>query len=72
MSQRTLTVTLEGVSAECLACRWTATSRNAQAIAAKHHDATSHAVRVTKHETLVYGDASAPAAGQTSLIGGEA
>jgi hypothetical protein len=65
---RRASVTLEDVQAECLACRWTATSRNAQAIAAKHHDATGHAVRVSKSETVVYGDASAPAAGQTSLI----
>lgn len=48
------------VQAACDVChghyQWTWTSKNAQAIAAKHHDKTGHTVRVDVEMTIVYGN----------------
>ena len=40
--------------AECHDCSWSADGRNGLAIAAKHHDKTSHTVFVDILRTVVY------------------
>jgi hypothetical protein len=59
---------LSGVAADCLACGWESTARNAHGNAARHHDATGHPVRVDVTRTTTYGDPSAGAPGQENLM----
>ncbi|MCK9249986.1 MAG: hypothetical protein M0P31_13565 [Solirubrobacteraceae bacterium] len=53
--------------AACGRCPWTATTANALAIAALHHDRTGHPVHVDLHRRVTYGDSAADAPGQESL-----
>jgi hypothetical protein len=59
---------LADVRADCLACGWESTARNAHGNAARHHDATGHAVRVDVTRTTTYGDPDAQLPGQESLM----
>lgn len=52
---------------ECHGCDWTASTANAMGLAARHHDATGHAVRIETNRVVIYGDPRAPAPGQEAL-----
>ncbi|MBF6618807.1 MAG: hypothetical protein ITG02_01070 [Patulibacter sp.] len=69
MTARRLTASsLDSVEAQCQGCTWTARSRNAQGIAAQHHDRTGHPVRVVTTRAVTYGDITAAPHGQESLL----
>ena len=42
------------VRAECLTCGWTCTAKNAQGLAAQHHDRTQHRVTVEINQNITY------------------
>jgi hypothetical protein len=58
---------LAEVTAECQRCAWTSNARNAHGNAARHHDATGHAVRVDTVRVTIYGNPDAPIEGQQEL-----
>lgn len=66
MKRRTFT-TVGGVLARCLGCQWESRAKNAQANAARHHDAKGHTVEVSTELHVTYGDPHAQIPGQTSL-----
>lgn len=43
------------IKAECQRCTWTADAKNAQALAAQHHDQKGHRVEVVTTTKLIYG-----------------
>lgn len=45
--------------AECQRCAWKVDGKNAQALAAQHHDKHRHPVRVTTTMEIVYGVSAA-------------
>jgi hypothetical protein len=56
------------VSAACRGCDFHTVAANAQANAARHHDATGHTVDFNLELTVVYGDDVPPVpAGQTAF-----
>ena len=61
---RPTTSKLADVVADCCTCTWRSSAANALATAARHHDATGHAVIVDLTRTITYGDPSAAPAGQ--------
>jgi hypothetical protein len=46
---------LLSIYGSCDECDWTSTRRNAQGVAALHHDRTGHRVRVRQTRMVVYG-----------------
>jgi hypothetical protein len=54
--------------AECLRCTWKTTAANGLGNAARHHDATGHAVRTEVTRLIVYGDPAAVPEGQAELF----
>lgn len=66
MTRQTTTATTR-LNAACLQCAWATTANNGLGNAARHHDATGHAVRVEIDRVIVYGDPAAPMPGQTTL-----
>lgn len=67
MSRQTASGLL-GCRAECRACAWSSTARNAIGNAARHHDASGHAVTVEVTRQITYGDLNAAPTGQTSIL----
>lgn len=67
MSRDTNAATL-AAAADCQACPWRTTGNGALGNAARHHDATGHAVTVDVTRRITYGDPTAAAPGQTSLL----
>jgi hypothetical protein len=59
---------LTDIGAACWACGWSSQARNAHGNAARHHDATGHPVRVDIQRTTTYGDPTAGAPGQETLM----
>lgn len=57
MAGRPHTSTLLEARADCQRCTWTAASKNAQALAARHFDNKGHQVRVTTKTEIIYGRA---------------
>lgn len=53
----TSTSTVSAV-AECMACSTRYSGANALALAARHHDATGHAIATVVERRIVYGDTS--------------
>jgi hypothetical protein len=53
--------------AECLGCNWASNAANAMGNAARHHDATGHAVRVETSRVVTYGDPAARPPGQAAF-----
>jgi hypothetical protein len=66
-SGRTTTVSPATFAAECQGCAWASTAANAMGNAARHHDATGHAVTVETTRLVTYGDPHAPLPGQGAL-----
>lgn len=53
--KRQMTSRLTAVDAVCQACTWAASSINALALAAIHHDSTGHPVTTTVTRVVQYG-----------------
>jgi hypothetical protein len=68
MSKRARTVTTK-IEAHCLGCDWTATTSNAQGLAAIHHDCHGHAVQVLIRRQVTYGTPDGATPGQVALDG---
>lgn len=64
MSARDTSVSSPTFEAECHGCEWTSNAANALGNAARHHDATGHAVTVDTMRTVTYGDPAAVPPGQ--------
>lgn len=67
MKRETHSVTLE-VQAGCDECAWCSTALNSLGNAARHHDATKHAVTVDVTRRITYGHQPTPEElGQTTI-----
>lgn len=54
-------------TAECQDCAWRSSGRNAQGIAARHHDSRGHLVVVHVETEITYGDPNRALPGQTRM-----
>jgi hypothetical protein len=54
MTKRFYWTTLPHYAAYCEVCGWECTAKNAQGLAAQHHDRTGHKVTVEVCRTIVY------------------
>lgn len=58
MSKRSHDAKVLSAKAECQQCHWRADAKNAQALAAQHHDRSGHRVRVETTTRIDYGAVS--------------
>lgn len=56
MTERKTRAGVVHIEAHCDACDFAQYARNAQGLAAQHHDKTGHTVRVEKVTHITYGD----------------